>query len=533
MTKIKTDIKPIKPITLFAIALVEGAAVMAAELLGAKMLAPFFGTTIFAWAAVLAVTLLALATGYYSGGYFTTRYAPLKVLRVILIVAGMLMLIMPAWSSWIMKGLMQTDLIPGLVLSLMLFVFPPVFFFGMVSPVIVHTLVHHVDQTGSTAGKVYAVSTMGGVINTLLLGFLIMPSFGIKGPAMVYGIMVLLLPLLILPKKIKPIRVTMLIVFALVVVVTQTGRGKQQSDRFSVLYASEGILGQVKVVDIKGLALNGIPMEPRGLIVNNTWQTLYNKTDQENLLDYIYYIKPLLSSFKGKEGNSLLVGLGGGMLAREMVKTGMPVEVVEIDGRLKTLARRYFGLDPSIDVVIDDGRHYLNQTRKQYALVILDAFLGENAPWHLLTRECFNTIKGKLTPDGLLLIEFFGHIHGNKGKAARSVLLTLEKCGFHVQLVGTRKEDAPDRNLIFVASVKPFSLDSLTYGENPYAKEPITDLKDFLVDVTEAEMNDAVILKDDLPALELMLGRPALQWRNDLNAVLRDLLVADDLPIFY
>jgi predicted membrane-bound spermidine synthase len=533
MTKPRTEKPLFHPATLLTIAFIEGAAVMAAELLSAKMLAPFFGTTIYAWAAVLAITLFALAAGYYAGGFFTTRYSSIRILRVILILSGFLLLWMPVVSQWVMSGLMHIALIPGLVISLMTFVFPPVFLFGMVSPVIVHTLVNHVDKTGSTAGKVYAISTMGGVINTLLLGFWIMPQFGIRGPAFVYGVMVLLLPLLLIRGKVKPLPVITILLLAIITLSAQLGEGKSQSQRFSVLYASEGILGQVKVVDIKGLVLNGKPMEPRGLIVNNTWQTLFNRTDQENLLDYVYFIKPMLSKFQGEKGNAMLVGLGGGMLAREMHRTGLTVEVVEIDARLKMLARRYFSLDPEIEVVIDDGRHFINQTEKKYRLVILDAFLGENAPWHLLTKECFSTIQSKLEPDGVLIIEFFGHTKGELGRPARSVLATLRHLGFDVQMVATRKEEAPDRNLIFVASMEEFSFDQLVYGENPYALEPISNLNDYLVTVPEQEMQDALLLHDNLPAMELMLGKPSLQWRNDLNGVLRDLLVEDHLPIFY
>jgi predicted membrane-bound spermidine synthase len=523
----------ISPLTLLVIAFFEGAAVMAAELLSAKMLAPFFGTTIYAWAAVLAITLLALAAGYYTGGYLTIRYNPIRILNVILLASGFLLLLMPSLSASVMKALVNINLISGLIISLMIFVFPPVFFFGMVSPVIIHTLVHHVSQTGSMAGRVYAVSTLGGVINTLLLGFYIMPEFGIKGPAMAYGVLILLMPLLLIRKGTKPLPVVLIIVVVVLTLGFQTHSDRDQSSRFRMLYASEGILGQVKVVDIHGLVLNGKPMEPRGLIVNNTWQTLYNRTDQQNLLDYIYFIKPILSKFELPGKNSLLIGLGGGMLAGEMKKTGMEVEAIEIDGRLRDIARRFFALDPAIKVIIDDGRHFLNRTDKTYSLIVMDAFLGENAPWHLLTRECFATVHQKLEDEGVLIIEFFGHIRGEMGRPARSVLATLHEAGFMVKIIGTRKDDAPDRNLIFLASKKEFPLTDLRYEELPYAFEPISDLNDFLIEVDARAMKDAIVMSDDLPSLELMLGKPSLKWRNDLNKVLRNVLMEDDFPLFY
>lgn len=110
---------------------------------------------------------------------------------------------------------------------------------------------------------------------------------------------------------------------------------------------------------------------------------------------------------------------------------------------------------------------------------------------------------------------------------------TLEHCGFNVYLIGTRRDDAPDRNLIFLASKSEFLFDNLTYVENPYAYEPIEDIREFIIDPDRREFEDAIILKDDLPSLEVMLAGTSIKWRTNLNSVLRDLLVEDDLPIFY
>ena len=46
---------------------------MAAELLGAKMLAPYFGSSLYVWATVLAITLGGLAAGYFMGGILSYK----------------------------------------------------------------------------------------------------------------------------------------------------------------------------------------------------------------------------------------------------------------------------------------------------------------------------------------------------------------------------------------------------------------------------------------------------------------------------
>ena len=52
---------------LYFTAATTGAAIMVIEILGAKMLSPYVGLSHFVWTAQIAVTLVALATGYYIG----------------------------------------------------------------------------------------------------------------------------------------------------------------------------------------------------------------------------------------------------------------------------------------------------------------------------------------------------------------------------------------------------------------------------------------------------------------------------------
>ena len=57
-------------------AAVTGGAIMIVEILGAKMLSPYIGTSHFVWTAQIAVTLIALALGYYVGGWLVDRSQP-------------------------------------------------------------------------------------------------------------------------------------------------------------------------------------------------------------------------------------------------------------------------------------------------------------------------------------------------------------------------------------------------------------------------------------------------------------------------
>lgn len=515
------------------IAFIEGAAVMACELLGAKMIAPFFGTTIYSWASILAITLGGLASGYYVGGWLTSKYNPIKLLKIILYSSSVLMLLMPIWSSIVMKLFIETDLILGLISSLMLFLFPPIFFFGMVSPVIIHALVNSLNDTGKMAGKVYAISTLGGVLNTLLIGFYLLPEFGIFIPSLLNGALLLFAAIVLLPSS-KKIVLSIAGIFS-VFMVGQNYKAMSNAkpySQFQVITHSEGMMGQIKVVDysIKMDSIGIIPV--RGLLVNNTWQTVINLNDGTALLDYIYFIRPLLSEYKpGKK--ALLIGLGGGTLCREMQQKGLDVEVVEIEDRLKYLAIQYFGLSPQTLINIDDGRHFLNKCKTKYDLIVFDAFLGENPPWHLLTKESFEKVQKLLLPGGRLIIEFYGYGRGKYGIVGRSLRQTLISSGFRsTQIIATSFTDGIERNFIYVAGSEAMNLTNLDYSGIIYSDKRITNLNDYLLPESFWK-GKAIVFTDNLPSLETMLAQPSIEWRKELNELYRNRMVEQKLPIFY
>src|SRR3954463_845750 len=73
---------------LYFTASITGAAIMIVEILGAKMLAPFVGTSHFVWIAQIAITLVALASGYYAGGQLVDRSPSLAPMYGLICVAA-------------------------------------------------------------------------------------------------------------------------------------------------------------------------------------------------------------------------------------------------------------------------------------------------------------------------------------------------------------------------------------------------------------------------------------------------------------
>ena len=491
---------------------IEGAAVMTVELAGAKILAPVFGTSLYVWAATLGITLFALTVGYYSGGYISSKTTSPKAIFQVLFLAGIFTLIMPVTSYYILHSTLHMDVRIGASISLLIFMMPPLVCMGMTSPLIIRFFTQHAEMAGKSAGTVYAISTLGGILSTFITGFYLLPELGIKYTLLISGL-TLIIPtttaLILYKYYINLILIVVIFPLAYVFQLTET------STYYQILYNKEGVLGQVKIVEHPYIMKENDTIRVRAMLVNNTAQTITNLNKPgEDLWDYAYYF-PAAASVFPKGSKALLCGLGGGTIVRQFQKLGFKIEVVEIDERIKETAIDFFDVSTEIPIHVDDARHFINKSEKKYDLVTYDMFLSETPPAHLFTKECFEEVKKILTDTGMIMMNFYGFISGDKGKAARSIYNTLISCGFNVNLLVTPADNEFERNLIFLASLKIKDFSTITYTEDD--KKTITDLTHNFLDVNQIDFSDAPILLDNKPQLEHIYLPAALAWRQGVN----------------
>lgn len=152
---------------------------MAVELIGAKLIAPWFGTSLYVWTSVLGVSMLGLASGYYLGGYWSRGRHHAGKLKMLLILSAAVIALMPTSARLVMTLTQLMDVRWGSLISSLIFIFPPLLFMGMVSPMIIRYCAVHKAQTGRVAGLVFAASTVGGVLSVLLTGFYLIPVWGL------------------------------------------------------------------------------------------------------------------------------------------------------------------------------------------------------------------------------------------------------------------------------------------------------------------------------------------------------------------
>jgi predicted membrane-bound spermidine synthase len=485
---------------LFVLAFVEGGAVMCVELSSAKILSPYFGTSIYVWASVLGVTLSALMSGYYLGGYISSNYKKKEIVFWLMLIGGVLIVLTPLISGIVLPFTIRLNLLVGSVFSLLSFLFIPLMLFGATSPLIINLITNEAEGSGKSSGTVYAVSTLGGIIVTFTIGFYTFPQFGITKTLYIYGLLVISVSLILffVTKTFKYSALLILLVSGLLL-----GFQKKNSNK-GVIYRSEGILGEIKVVDRELKDHDNSTKIYRELLVNNISQTIMDKENPYvSYWDYVNILTRNILKFKNGD-QALLLGLGGGTLYKRLIANKLNVDIVELDGRIELLAKEYFYIDDSVKVIIDDARHFINTTNKKYDVIIYDLYHSETPPIHLLTKEAFKEIRKTLNDEGILTINFYGFIKGNMGRAARSIYKTLIKQGFNIRLLATPGEEAA-RNLIFICKKGSF--------------DDRVKIDDIWIKSSKIDLENAVVLDDDKPILEHIYLEAALMWRSGYNEV--------------
>src|SRR6195256_386155 len=159
-----------------------GMAVLITEITSIRMLAPFFGNSIFTISSVIGIILAALGLGYYLGGTLADRRPSATWFFSLIVIAGFSVLLLQVLNAVVLPGIAyKLSLIDGpLIVSFLMF-FLPAMFLAMLSPFAIALL--HAREGGKGVGKasglVFFWSTLGSIAGSLATGFLLIPHWGI------------------------------------------------------------------------------------------------------------------------------------------------------------------------------------------------------------------------------------------------------------------------------------------------------------------------------------------------------------------
>jgi MFS family permease len=187
------DVKPPSQRALLALVFVGGVSSLGAEIAAARLLAPYFGASTVIWANTIAVVLVALSIGYWYGGRLADRYPDESRLRLVALAAAALLGLVPIASGPffdIVVGAfdrLDAGAFVGSLIGVLVLLAVPLVLLGTITPWALRLAIDDVAQTGTVAGRLYALSTVGSLTGVFLSALVLIPLVGVQRTFLVFA----------------------------------------------------------------------------------------------------------------------------------------------------------------------------------------------------------------------------------------------------------------------------------------------------------------------------------------------------------
>ncbi|HEU4392556.1 MAG TPA: fused MFS/spermidine synthase [Solirubrobacterales bacterium] len=393
-----------------ALVFVVGAASLGVEIAAARLLAPYFGASTIVWANTIGVVLVALSVGYWLGGRYADRHPHLRGLCLLVLAASLLIAVVPfAARPFLGFSVDAFDTVSvggfaGSLFGVLVLVAVPVTLLGAAAPWAVRLAVADVDRSGEVVGRLYAISTAGSLLGTMLSALLLIPLLGTQRTFFVFALVLAVVACAGVGWR-----------FALVPVLLALGMAApvgtiKAADSGRVLYEAETTHQYARIVErpdgSRALELN------EGQAVHSLWRPGTYLTG-----DYWDGHLVLAAASRARPPRRIAVlGNAGGTVARAFGHffPATAVDAVEIDGELTELGRRFLDLrNPRMRTFAEDARPWLERADGGYDAIMVDAYRQPYIPFYLTTREFFELASERLAAGGLTIVNV-GHPEGSE-----------------------------------------------------------------------------------------------------------------------
>ena len=464
---------------------VSGGVLLGLEIAASRVVAPYFGNSLFVWGALIGVVLAGLSAGYWAGGALADRLPAAWLLLSVMALGALLVLAIPFVDEEVLQWVVSWD--PGprlnpLVAAIVLFGVPSVVF-AMVTPIAVRLLARSVARVGRTAGRLFAVSTAGSIAGTFGTAFFLIPEFGTEQLLGQAAAALLGAVALVALVERMPIAFVLALAGTIAAATASVSLAPEQGGRlegaaarnWSPLYRERGEVGAdvdhagagFQVVYRKDTQYHGLAVvddeDSRFLRFDNSFQSgMYLDRPFATRFPYSDYFN-LGLAYNTDARRVLIVGLGGGSAPKRFFRDfpQLDIQVVEIDPVVRDVAYRYFRLprSPRLRVEVEDGRRFLARTDERWDVIALDAYYADSIPFHLATAEFVELARSRLAPGGVILSNVIGSIAGPGSRLFRSFVRTYRAVFptvlVHPVVLDQNEDDTSQRNLILVATDGP------------------------------------------------------------------------------
>lgn len=391
---------PPLPLLVFTV----GTGSLGAEIAAVRLLSPYFGASTVVWANTIGVVLVALSIGYWLGGRFADRHPHMRGLCLLSLVAALLLAAVPFVADPLLNlAVSALDSISagaflGSLIGVLLLVAFPVLLLGAVSPWAIRLAVNKVEEAGEVAGRLYALSTAGSLVGTLLSALLLIPGVGTRRTFLIFALVIALVAV----TGLRPLKRWALVPAAIaVLMVLPVGTLKAQTDNGRVIYETETEYQYARVIQRD---------DGSRVLELNEGQGQHSLYQPGTVLTDNYWDGALVLPFTALDRaprRMAILGNAAGTTARAYGRffPRTRIEGVELDSQLSDIGRRFFDMrNPRLRMHHEDARPWLKRTDGRYDVLLVDAYRQPYIPFYLTTKEFFELCRDRLTPGGVLIV---------------------------------------------------------------------------------------------------------------------------------
>ena len=465
-------------------------------------MAPFFGASTIVWANTIAVVLVALSIGYWFGGRMADRRPEIRALCVLVLVASVLMALVPIvaqpFLSISVEAFDQISLGAGVgsLVGVLALVAIPVLMLGAVSPWAIRLKLEHIEDSGQTAGRMYAISTVGSLLGTFLAALLLIPLVGTQRTFLAFALALAIVAALGLSKRwaLVPLGVAALMALPVGTV--------KSSDEGTVIHETDTEYQYARVIDYEG--------GERHLELNEG-QAVHSIYHPDTVLTGDVWDGYLVTPFAVRQDvprRVAILGFAGGTTARAYEKffPDARIDGVEIDGELFEIGRRYFGVKerPQLREYAEDARPFLRRTDARYDAIFVDAYRQPYIPFYLATHEFFELVRDRLNPGGTVVVNA-GHPEGNDD-LEKVLTATMGSVFPHIM-----RDPLEPTNTLLVGAETPVSRDNLIEA-SPRLPSELRPIALQTAGRLEAPLRGGKVYTDDKAPVEWLIDKSIVEY---------------------
>lgn len=431
-----------------------GALGMILELVAARVLSPYVGSSNLIWTTIIGVMLTSMSIGYWLGGKLADKDPHRNRLSSLILLGAIFTSLIPIFEIIVVKTFAvfsQNLVIVAFVSATIVFGIPS-FVLATVSPYAVKLKDKQLEDIGKLSGSISSLSTIGSIFGTFVAGFLLIPTFGVRGIILGTTILLVLLSILLYENKTKKYYGMMAFLAISLIMLNWLGKVMFESNNKDIVKDVDSQYSRIWVKTVEGKDNNFY----KTMQVDTGLESYINQQTGEMGSQYLYYYD-LFEYFQKEAKNTLLIGGAAYTYPTHYLKkySDKTIDVSEIDSKMTELATEQFNLDrsnPNLKIYHQDGRSFLNNAQNKYDCILIDAFKGVNAPFELTTYEAMKNAKKALQENGIVITNILSAIEGKEADFIKYEYATYQAVFDEVKVyrVPSNCKETERQNLILV-----------------------------------------------------------------------------------